>query len=51
MVLSSRDGVVHKIFVRKLHRTAQFCPHIALQKICKLVAPHRKYYRKSKYNG
>ena len=34
-----RDGAVRKIFVRKLHHTAQFCPHTAPQKICKLVAP------------
>ena len=30
VALGSRDGVVHKILVRKLHRTAQFYPHTAL---------------------
>ena len=28
--LEARDGAVHKILVRKLHRTAQFYPHTAL---------------------
>ena len=34
----TRDGAVHKIFVRKLHRTTQFYHHTALQKVCELVA-------------
>ena len=32
MVTSNRDGAMRKIFVRKLHRTAQFCPHTALHR-------------------
>ena len=30
LVHCSRDGAVHKIFVRKLHRTTEFHPHTAL---------------------
>ena len=31
-MVRTRDGAVHKILVRKLHRTAQFYPHTALHR-------------------
>ena len=48
---TNRDSAVHKIFVRKLHRATQVCPHTALPRKKFVNLLHRKYYRKSKYNG
>ena len=46
-----RDGAVHKIVVRKLHRSILSAYRTAPQKVCELNTVHRKSYRKPKYNG